>query len=146
MYQNSDMKKTFGQRVRDERKLLKLTQTELAKQGGMSQGNLSDIENDAVPTSTYTPALAKAFHVNAHWLATGIGARDGNDNVVLPRKSPEPLAHNLSASKALLDLARELERGDLPPDVEAMLKAELDAKSKAVRALLSRLLKETPKS
>ena len=107
MYQNSDMKKTFGQRVRDERKLLKLTQTELAKQVGMSQGNLSDIENDAVPTSTYTPALAKAFHVNAHWLATGIGARDGNDNVVLPRKSPEPLAHNLSASKALLDLARD---------------------------------------
>ena len=140
------MKNTFGQRVRAERKRLKLTQTDLAKQIGMSQGNLSDIENDAVPTSTFTPALAKIFRVNAHWLATGLGARDSNDDEpVMARKAPSPPSHNLSATKALFDLARELERGDLPPEVEAMLKAELEAKSKVVRTMLSRLMKEAPK-
>lgn len=63
----------------------------------------------------------------------------------MARKAPSPPSHNLSATKALFDLARELERGDLPPEVEAMLKAELEAKCKVVRTMLSRLMKEAPK-
>lgn len=62
---------TFGQRVRSARKAMKLTQVELAKRVKMSQGNLSDIENGHVPTSTHTPLLAEVLGVNAAWLATG---------------------------------------------------------------------------
>lgn len=79
------------------------------------------------------------------WLASGSGNKEEAQESFLSRKN-DPPQHNKLVTKALFDLARELERGDLPPDVEAMLKAELEAKSKAVRAMLSRLMKESPKS
>ncbi len=127
------MNKTFGQRVREERKRLKLTQLELAKQVGMSQGNLSDIENDAVPTSTYTPALARAFKVNAHWLATGIGNRDGSDDSAFLSRKSEPSTHNKTVTKAIFDLLKELDKGDLSPDMQSLLTAEIEAKVKIIR-------------
>lgn len=46
--------------------------------------------------------------------------------------------HNAGATKALFDLARELSKGNLPPDVEAMLQSELVAKSKVLQTMLDR--------
>lgn len=66
---------TFGSRVREARKNMKMSQATLASAVGMSQGNLSDIENGHVPTSTYTPALAAVLGVNALWLADGRGPK-----------------------------------------------------------------------
>ncbi|WP_168734348.1 helix-turn-helix domain-containing protein [Pseudothauera nasutitermitis] len=67
--------KTFGSRLKAARKAAGLSQVQLARMVGMSQGNLSDIENDHVPTSTFTPKLAATLGIEALWLAEGRGAR-----------------------------------------------------------------------
>jgi len=81
---------TFGQRLRDARKQAKLSQAAAAKKVGMSQSQLSDLENNAYPTSGFTPRLAYAYKVSARWLADGHGPRDipaaealGDEDVML---------------------------------------------------------------
>ncbi|WP_168735240.1 helix-turn-helix domain-containing protein [Pseudothauera rhizosphaerae] len=67
--------RTFGSRLKAARKEAGLSQAQLARTVGMSQGNLSDIENNHVPTSTFTPKLAAALGVEALWLAEGRGGK-----------------------------------------------------------------------
>lgn len=62
----------FGQRIKQARKHAKLTQEQLAKAIGMSQGSLSEAEKVGL-SSTYTVQIAKACGVSANWLATGVG-------------------------------------------------------------------------
>lgn len=85
---------TFGQRLRKARKDKGVTQTVAAKAVGMSQANLSDLENDVYPTSSYTPQLAVYYNVSTIWLADGRGSR----------KRYEPNDRNISA-----DLQRIIE-------------------------------------
>lgn len=68
--QNSGMK-TFGERVRETRKKLKLTQGQLAKLSGMAQATLSDIERGKNAGSRDIVALANALKVSAEWLING---------------------------------------------------------------------------
>lgn len=68
--QNSDMD-TFGERVRETRKKLKLTQKQLAKLSGMAQATLSDIERGKNAGSRDVVALATALKVSAEWLING---------------------------------------------------------------------------
>lgn len=63
--------KTFGERVRESRKKLKLTQKQLAKASGMAQATLSDIERGKNEGSRDVVALAKALKVSAEWLING---------------------------------------------------------------------------
>lgn len=76
-YQNTDMN-TFGERLRETRKRLKLSQKEVAQRVGMSQPLLSELENDEYPTSGFTTKLAFLYKVNARWLAEGKGPRDAS--------------------------------------------------------------------
>jgi SOS-response transcriptional repressor LexA len=62
----------FGNRIKQARKLAKLTQAQLARAVGISQGSLSEMENEGL-SSTYTVQIAHACGVNANWLATGVG-------------------------------------------------------------------------
>ncbi|MDQ6212338.1 S24 family peptidase [Achromobacter insolitus] len=64
---------TFGGRLKLARKAANLTQKQAAAKAGMSQGTLSDLENDGSTSSTYTARLAHAYGVNARWLADGEG-------------------------------------------------------------------------
>lgn len=64
---------TFGGRLKLARKAAQLTQKQAAAKAGMSQGTLSDLENDGSTSSTYTARLAHAYGVNARWLADGEG-------------------------------------------------------------------------
>lgn len=66
---------TLGQRIKECRRELKMTQPYVAGRVGMSQPNLSELENDKYPTSSYVPQLAKLFGVNALWLSTGEGSK-----------------------------------------------------------------------
>lgn len=66
------MSTEFGKRLKAARKHAKLTQKELAPLTGMSQSNLSDLENTA-HGSSFTVQIAEACDVNPHWLATGEG-------------------------------------------------------------------------
>lgn len=65
---------TFGARLKLARKAAGLTQKAAATKAGMSQGTLSDLENDGSTSSTYTARLAHLYSVDARWLADGEGA------------------------------------------------------------------------
>ena len=64
---------TFGARLKLARKAAHLTQKQAAAKAGMSQGTLSDLENDGSTSSTYTARLAHSYGVSARWLADGEG-------------------------------------------------------------------------
>ncbi|MCK2097543.1 helix-turn-helix domain-containing protein [Thauera aromatica] len=130
-HQNSDME-TFGSRVREARKKMKMSQVALASAVGMSQGNLSDIENGHVPTSTYTPSIAAVLGVNALWLAEGRGPKHPNGPAL-----PEP--SNVSAGVALSNDERALLSAYrlLPSVDQAELRRIADEKAQRTRDLLS---------
>lgn len=65
----------------------------------------------------------------------------GAETTYLPRKAPAP-PRNPEVSRALFDLARELERGDLSDEARKLLTAELEAKTRFVREALDRLTKK----
>lgn len=67
---------TIGARLREVRKLRKLTQAQLAKRAGMAQGTISDLENGRNQTSTELPVLGMILGINPLWLQTGKGPRE----------------------------------------------------------------------
>ena len=56
-HQNSPME-TFGERLKNSRKEAKLSQVAVASRIGVSQGLISDLENDVYDASVHTIALA----------------------------------------------------------------------------------------
>jgi transcriptional regulator with XRE-family HTH domain len=61
---------TVGQRLLQQRQLRKMTQTELAKAAGVSQGLIARIERGQVkdPAGSVILRLAKALGITADWL------------------------------------------------------------------------------
>lgn len=80
---------SFGERIRLCRNEKKLSQQAAAKSVGMSQAVLSQIENGAYTSSTFTPLLAELFGVEAMWLATGRG-RSRKDTVLVEDLEANP--------------------------------------------------------
>ncbi|WP_316890215.1 LexA family protein [Ralstonia edaphi] len=72
---NPDMKKTFGERLKEARKEAGLTQKELAVKTGISQPTISEAERGDYGGSAHVAALATACGVNALWLAEGRGPK-----------------------------------------------------------------------
>lgn len=119
----------FGRRLKAARKHAKLTQKALAPLTGMSQSNLSDLENTA-GGSSFTVQIAAACRVNAHWLATGEG--DMLAGVTAQESlsvQPPTLAEALEVLG--IELARELPE-DVRQDVADTL-AKLANRSGAAR-------------
>lgn len=65
----------MGKRLKDCRKNKGVSQKIVAKAVGMSQTNLSELENDIYPTSSFIPMLANYYEVSALWLANGKGEK-----------------------------------------------------------------------
>lgn len=66
------MDKLIGQRIKEKRKELKLTQVQIKKMCGISNGNLSDFENgNKAPSAGALIALSKVLHVSIDWILTG---------------------------------------------------------------------------
>lgn len=72
---NPDMRKTFGERLREARKEAGLTQKELAAKTGIAQPTISEAERGDYGKSAYVAGLANACGVNALWLAEGRGPK-----------------------------------------------------------------------
>ncbi|QPJ64628.1 MAG: helix-turn-helix transcriptional regulator [Candidatus Nitrohelix vancouverensis] len=67
--------KFLGERIRQWRKSLPLKSYELAKLINISQGSLSDIENNkSLPSADTIAKLYKYTNINIIWLLTGQGA------------------------------------------------------------------------
>lgn len=64
----------FKDRLKSARKHARMTQIELAKAVGTSQGSISDLEAGRNKTSTNTVKMAQILGVNPDWLATGQGS------------------------------------------------------------------------
>ncbi|MEG0769904.1 MAG: helix-turn-helix domain-containing protein [Ruthenibacterium sp.] len=63
---------TIGERIRDRRKQLKLTQTAVIKATSMSSGNLSELENNKYNPSLQTLVLLRSvLQCSLDWLVTG---------------------------------------------------------------------------
>jgi len=76
---------TIGSRIRYIRKKLALSQTELAKQAGVSQPLISDLEANNVLKSGHAASIAAVLGVSAIWLETGLGDA---------RNRPQPVSHD----------------------------------------------------
>ncbi len=65
----------LGTRVRDLRKALGLTQVQLSRRAGITQGSLSSIENGETKELRAETILALAKHLGTspEWIRTGIG-------------------------------------------------------------------------
>lgn len=79
----------IGERVKARRKELGLSQVVVAKQAGMTQGNLSDLERGRNTTTINLLAIAKALSVDPMWLQFGEGKAP-----ILTDKLKTNAAHN----------------------------------------------------
>ncbi len=67
---------TTGDRVKAKRKELGLSQTALGALAGLTQPTISALERNESHTSGSLASIARALHVNALWLETGLGQPD----------------------------------------------------------------------
>ena len=92
----------------EARKAAGLTQVEVSKHLNISQGTLAELEKKG-HGSAHTPALAKMYGVDAHWLATGEGDMAGGHfspslNRTLSALRPEALWKIESLIRLQLDM------------------------------------------
>ena len=71
----------LGEKIRELRDELAMSQAQLATQGGLSQGYLSQLENDEVqnPSAAVIFGLARALHVDPRVLMNAAGYGDAAD-------------------------------------------------------------------
>ncbi len=81
------MRSEFGNRLYQARKQAGLTQSQLAKAVGMSQGTYAELEKTG-QGSSYTPAIAGVCNVSVEWLAYGQGSINNTNRNVGDAKSP----------------------------------------------------------
>ena len=70
---------TVGSRIKEARRYLGLSQSELAKKVGLTQATLSDLESDKSKGSSRLASIAHALKVRPYWLETGRGSALADD-------------------------------------------------------------------
>lgn len=73
---------TIGDRIKQERLALKLTQEELGRRVGITKSAINKIETGSTKstTPTHLVRLARVFNVSTDWLAIGDGSRQRSGN------------------------------------------------------------------
>lgn len=64
---------SIGQRIKESRRVLGMSQSDLAKKVGLTQATMSDLENDKSKGTARIGSIATALKVRALWLETGRG-------------------------------------------------------------------------
>ncbi|HEY0062490.1 MAG TPA: XRE family transcriptional regulator [Telluria sp.] len=80
---------SIGTRIREARRIAKLTQKELASKVGMSQAALSELETGESEGSTLVASIASALGVNALWLESGKGTQGPGPGGLAPGEYQE---------------------------------------------------------
>jgi transcriptional regulator with XRE-family HTH domain len=73
VYIGENINMSIGQRIKERRKAIGLTQSQLAAKVGMKQSSISELENGDSSSTTNVAKIAQALKVNALWLETGAG-------------------------------------------------------------------------
>ncbi|MBA7524677.1 hypothetical protein ES705_16819 [subsurface metagenome] len=102
---------SLGQRLKERRKALKLTQQELAESLQVTPQHISAIEQDVrAPSLPFLAKLAEELGVTVDYLVTG---KEGAITDIIPAiKADRTL--NLETRKALITLVRALRASQLP--------------------------------
>lgn len=113
---------SLGHRVRERRKALSLTQSELASRVGVSQSTVVRTEKDeTIPDGATLLAIARALGVSVHWIIDGRDAdRGANDSVDPdpptdddgPEEMPETLGQRRDYARQEAAARKELARRD----------------------------------
>lgn len=120
-------KMTIGQKIKQLRENLGISQPELAKKIGVSKGTISFWENDInEPKASYIISLAKYFNVSADFLL-GINKEINNKERI---QKPEILAIYNTLTRPhknmLLGFAKELLKTDIYKDLNFEITNELE--------------------
>ncbi|MBA7633979.1 hypothetical protein ES703_41550 [subsurface metagenome] len=101
----------LGERLRNRRQALKLTQQELAESLGVTPQHISAIEQDArAPSLPFLAKLADELGVTVDFLIT---SKEGAiSDIILAIKADKTL--NLETRRALITLVRALRASQLP--------------------------------
>ena len=115
--------KSIGERIRDRRKELRLTQNDIKSACGISSGALSEIENgNRTPSIIIFHSLSEVLNCSMDWLATG--------------KNPDAKILSSSVSEDIeTDMECKLLNGfrELPPDEKDELLEILELKLRKVK-------------
>ena len=83
------MDNMIGQRIKERRRALKITQTQIQENTSISSGNLSCIENGKyLPSATALVELSNILECSVDWILTG-NSSISNNQVVLDIKDSE---------------------------------------------------------
>ena len=127
--EKTDKLLTLGQRIKDARRAARMSQGALAKRVGMSQANLSELENDHYPSSTFVPRMAQELRVSSLWLADGRGPREVSAEVTaIHARHPDPA---IAEAVALMELADDAGRQAALVGVRVALQIGAERKSVA---------------
>lgn len=128
---------TLADRLKTERERLEMTQVDLARKSGVSQGTIGNLEAGLRKSARNLAQIAAALGVSALWLAEGRGPRllgAGGDQVRMSLAespgAPDPLV--LQAIDDLKDLQR------LDPEARARLLSDLHNAADRARAIARR--------
>ncbi len=100
MERSGRQRSEFGSRLREARKEARMTQAQVASALGISQGTLSQAENEG-EGSVYVAALASMLGVNSLWLATGEGPKHPEAAVAHPMSLDEFIVPTLNREELL---------------------------------------------
>lgn len=85
------MDNIIGQRIKERRKELKITQTQIQQETSISSGNLSCIENGKyLPSAVALLELSKILDCSIDWMLTGKSSTSDN-SIILDNKENELL-------------------------------------------------------
>lgn len=104
---------SIGKRLREARKEAGLSQVELGKKVGLSQGTISELENGESASTGSTASLAAVLGVNSLWLESGKGPKRATNEQVRSTSAPtyqvphEELARMIAAYSALPPAIRQ---------------------------------------
>lgn len=128
--QTAPQLETFGQRLRYCRKQAKLTQGYVASTLGLSQGSVTQYEQDKIePTIDNLAALASLFEVTMEWLVRGGAILPDVPIKAPPKATPSRTGHPASSvvdsmltpvQQATIDLLRTVAKAGLLPNAECL--------------------------
>lgn len=109
------MDNMIGQRIKERRKELRITQTQIQEKCGISSGNLSGIETGRyLPSAVSLIELARILDCSVDWILTGESSNSKNSTFVDIKEN----------DKQLLDYFHEMSEAD---QEDLMLIAEMKA-------------------